>query len=200
MSDIILQGCQPIIVEGVSDQFYLNAIKNYLIRSGTISPKRELVFVPAGGVRGIGAIVSILTGKDEALPFVVLDSDSPGQDTASKLKKDLYRGANERVHLVGDLCHMDNAEVEDLLPVDLLAGVVTKYLRGPDEDFDEVVSRGQPIVPQIEAYADQNGLELEKGWKVEVAKLTKTRLLREASVVEQDVIARWTDLFTAFDG
>ena len=32
VSDIILQGCQPVIVEGASDQFYLNGIKNYLVR------------------------------------------------------------------------------------------------------------------------------------------------------------------------
>ena len=30
VSDVLLQGCQVVIVEGVSDQHYLNAIKNYL--------------------------------------------------------------------------------------------------------------------------------------------------------------------------
>ena len=33
VSDILLQGCQPIIVEGPSDQHYFNAMKLYLIRN-----------------------------------------------------------------------------------------------------------------------------------------------------------------------
>jgi predicted ATP-dependent endonuclease of OLD family len=41
ISDILLQGCRPVIVEGPSDQFYLNAIKLFLIRKGLIAPKEE---------------------------------------------------------------------------------------------------------------------------------------------------------------
>jgi predicted ATP-dependent endonuclease of OLD family len=59
VSTILLQGCQSIIVEGTSDQFYLSAIKNYLISKGSITPKRELLFVPAGGVKGITIMVPV---------------------------------------------------------------------------------------------------------------------------------------------
>lgn len=199
-SDIILQGCQPIIVEGSSDQFYLNAIKNYLIRADEINPKRELVFVPAGGVRGVSAVVSILTAKDEKLPFVVLDSDQSGQDMANKLKSGLYKGAADRILMVGDFCKMAGAEVEDLLPPDLLAAVVTRYLRGPEDDFDDVVAAGQPILPQIEEYARTNNLALEEGWKVEIAKLTKARLLRAKNPlkVPEQYASLWTHLFSKF--
>lgn len=199
-SDIILQGCQPIIVDGPSDQFYLNAIKNYLIRENQINPTRELVFVPAGGFRGVAAVVSILTGKDEALPFVLLDSDSSGQDMAKKLKSGLYQGASERIFMIGDFCAMSNSEVEDLVPPDLLAQVVTKYLRGPEEDFEDIVCRGQPILPQIEKYAVGNGLLLEEGWKVEVARLTKARILKSTKPLRdaEDYVAIWKELFSKF--
>lgn len=144
-SDSLLQGCQAVIVEGTSDQFYLNGIKNYLIKEGLITPKRELVFMPSGGVRGVPALVSILTGKDEALPYVVLDSDKPGQDFAAKLKGNLYQGAGDRLLTMETITGMPAAEVEDLLPHSLLAPIVTRLLRGPEEDFDEVVQEGQPI-------------------------------------------------------
>jgi hypothetical protein len=60
VSDILLYRCQPVIVEGPSDQIYRSAIKNYLIRKGRIKPGRELVFVPSGGVKGVAPITSII--------------------------------------------------------------------------------------------------------------------------------------------
>lgn len=197
-SDIILQGCQPIIVEGPSDQFYLNGVKNYLIRKRAISPKLELVFVPSGGVKGISAVVAILTAKDEDLPYVVLDSDRPGQDMAMRLKSGTYQGEKDRILLAGDFCGLADAEIEDLIPTSLLADVVRRYLRGRDDDFDEVVVSGKPIVPQIEAFAQNNDLELEDGWKVELAKLTKARLLKSNSKVEEADLAVWKKLFSRF--
>ena len=85
VSDILLQGCKPIIVEGPSDQIYLNAIKQVLISKNKISPKEEIVFVPAGGVKGISGVVSILGGKDGELPYVIVDSDQSGKNLINKL-------------------------------------------------------------------------------------------------------------------
>ena len=201
-SDIMFQGYQPVIVEGISDQFYLSAIKNYLIREGLISPKLELVFVPAGGVKGVTATVSILTGKDEALPYTLLDSDRAGQEMANKLRGGLYQGATERILMVGDFSQVSaDAEVEDLMPVDFLADVVTKYLRGPEDEFDDVVGGGVPIVSQIEAYAEANQIQLEDGWKVELAKRSKLKLLKSKKALPgaTDEIAAWRKLFAAFE-
>lgn len=200
-SDIMFQGYQPVIVEGTSDQFYLSAIKNYLIREGLISPKLELVFVPAGGVKGVTATVSILTGKDEALPYTLLDSDRAGQEMANKLKRGLYQGAPERVLMVSDFCQVADAEVEDLLPVTFLADVVTKYLRGPEDEFDDVVTSGSEIVSQIKAYAVANDIKLEDGWKVELAKRTKVKLLKSKKALAgaNAEITAWQKLFAAFE-
>lgn len=124
VSKTFLRGCQPVIVEGQADQTYLSAIKTYLIREGLIHPRRELVFLPAGGVRGVSAVVSIITGN-EALPHVLLDSDPPGENLAKQLRSGLYKAAPERVLMAGDLLEMAGAEVEDLLPVDLMKTVVS---------------------------------------------------------------------------
>lgn len=201
-SDIMFQGCQPVIVEGTSDQFYLSAIKNYLIREGLINPKLELLFVPAGGVKGVTAAVSILTAKDEAFPYTLLDSDRAGQEMAKKLREGLYRGATDRVLMVGDFCQVSaDAEMEDLMPVEFLADVVTKYLRGPEDDFDDVVVSGSPIVSQIEAYAEANQVQLEDGWKVELAKRTKLKLLKSKKALPgaTDETTAWQKLFAAFE-
>lgn len=96
VSDILLQGCQNIIVEGPSDQHYLNSIKSFLIKEKLLAPKQEMVFVPSGGVKGVPGVVSILSGKTEDLPYVLVDSDTSGQDTVKKLSSGLYKDQKDR--------------------------------------------------------------------------------------------------------
>ena len=97
VSDVLLQGCQPVIVEWVSDQCYLNAIKLYLIRNKKFGPKNEVVFIPSGGVKGVAGVTSIISGKNGSLPYVILDSDKSGQDAKNKLKSSLYASEEKKL-------------------------------------------------------------------------------------------------------
>lgn len=129
----------------------LSAIKNYLISKGLIKPKREILFVPAGGVKGVGAVVSLITAKDEGLPYVILDSDSSGQGMQKQLSSNLYSGATEKIIMVGDIRNLKDAEVEDLFPTGFLAKIVRRnFFRSAEDDFDEVVESDKPIVSQIQ--------------------------------------------------
>ncbi|NEU77348.1 hypothetical protein PI95_033945 [Hassallia byssoidea VB512170] len=52
----------------------------------------------------------------------------------------------------------------------LSAKIFTKrYFRATDDNFDEVVEEDKPIIPQTQELATKNGLNLEPGWKVEIA-------------------------------
>lgn len=200
VSDTLLQGCLSVIVEGPSDQHYLSAIKNVLISKGLILPNREIVFIPAGGVKGIAAVVSIITGKDQALPFVLLDGDGPGLSSARKLRDSIFESSPDHVVLVSEVIGLVGAEIEDLFSVDFLADIVTRMLPRPadlEEDFSDIVQPGIPIVSQIETYASSNGIELQKGWKVELAQRTKIQLLkgRAAKSIADDCLEVWTNLF-----
>ncbi len=180
VSDTFLQGCRPIVVEGESDQRYLSAIKSYLIANGVITPARELVFLPAGGVKGIKAVVSIVSGKDEGLCPVVVDSDEAGRNLASSLAEGLYQGSPDKIIKMQEIVGLEDAEVEDLFPMSFMAKVITRFLPKPaglEQEFEEVVREGEPIVRQVKAYAEKHGIELVIGWKVEVGKLAKARLL-----------------------
>jgi predicted ATP-dependent endonuclease of OLD family len=208
VSETLLQGCQAIVVEGPSDQHYLSAIKNYLIGRGMITPKREMIFVPAGGVKGVGAVVSMLTAKDEALPYVIFDSDTLGMNMAKQLSSNLYNGANDRIIMVGDTCAVinaegdtcavQNAEIEDLFPTDFLVKILTKlYFRDIEEEFGDVIKKGKPIVPQIQEYALKYCLSLQLGWKVEVAIRAKDRLLNNNDSMKnhESLVKIWKHLF-----
>ena len=201
VSDILLQGCQPVIVEGPSDQYYFNAIKSFLIREKKIAPKRELVFVPSGGVKGVSGVVSILGGKTEELPYVILDSDRSGSDAKKKLLSGLYKSQNERVLEVKDFLNMENSEVEDLFPYGLQEKGIDRLFRNCDEEFEDQYLNKQPIVPQIEEFAKKSNVELEKGWKVELAKAVKQRLKNKtADKIEEEYVCKWEQIFEKLNG
>lgn len=130
-------------------------------------------------MRGVSAVVTVVTGKTEELPHVILDSDKPGQEKAKNLRNDRYRAEGERILMAGDFCEKPDAEIEDLFPVAFLADMVTRFLPRQDDDFDARVVTDVPLVPQIERYAATHSIKLAEGWKVDLARQVKNRLLRD---------------------
>ena len=197
VSDILLQGCQPVIVEGPSDQHYFNAVKALLIREKKIAPNQEIVFIPSGGVKGVSGVVSILSGKTEKLPYVILDSDKSGCDAKKKLQSGLYKDCPERLLEVKNYMNKENAEVEDLFPYKLQKRGIDRLFNKLDEEyFEDKYEKEKAIIPQIEAFAKEHDILLEKGWKVEVAKATKQFLKgKDLSQIEKSYVEGWEKIF-----
>lgn len=193
----LLIGCEPVIVEGPSDQHYLTAIKTLLIGNGSLKPGREIVFPPAGGAKGIKAVASILGGRDEALPLALLDSDEQGTNFAQALRTGLYTANPERVLQVGMFVDIDGTEVEDLIPADIIVKAVDRMIREPETPFEGRHDASKPIVPQVEAWAKEGGATLEKGWKVELAKRVK-RVLLDGAPISAATLQVWQRLFESF--
>ena len=196
VSDILLQGCQPVIVEGSSDQYYLNAIKLYLIRTGKFTPNLEMVFVPTGGVKGVPGVVSIISGRNGDLPIVILDSDKSGKDAKHRLQSNLYSNAKERLLEIGEFVGFDNSEIEDIIPIELLSRQLGRLFRDiEDENFQDEYDSSQPIIPQIELFANKHNISLDVSWKVQVAEDVKKQLLKPKTIVSDDSIDKWVALF-----
>lgn len=200
ISDALLSGCTNVVVEGASDQLYLSTIKTVLIALGKIQPQRELLFLPGGGAKGVTALVPIFTGKDEAPPHVILDSDEQGLQFAKKLRDGaIYAGTNAcRIQCVGEILDtLQNAEVEDLLPFDVIVDTASRLYRGED-DFQNIAEEGKSIVPQIEQYAEAQSLRLGPGWKVDLARAVKQRLVKAPEKCPPQLVETWTKLFEPF--
>lgn len=197
VSDILLQGCQPVIVEGPSDQHYLNAIKTFLIKTKKIAPTKEIVFVPTGGVKGISGVVSILCGKNDELPYVIVDSDKSGKDAIKKLQSNLYKNAHNRIIEIQSITDLETSEVEDLLPLSVLERGINHIFNSIEEyDFSDIYENEKPIVGQIEKFADDYNVSLDKGWKVELAKSAKKILLnKKEDKIDNEYIDKWVKLF-----
>lgn len=200
VAESLLLGCQPVIVEGASDQHYLSGIKTLLIASGRLKPGRELVFPPANGTKGVKAVASIVGGRDNELPVALFDSDDQGKNTAQSLREGLYAGEANLLLEMESFTGMADSEIEDLIPAEVIARELDRWLRNSDVPFADEMQTGKPIVPQVETWAARHKIQLAKpGWKVELAKRVKQRLLAEGpEALSPDVLSRWDKLFAAF--
>lgn len=194
VSDIMLNGCQPVIVEGASDQYYLNAIKTYLIASGLFKPSKDIVFMPAGGVKGVSAIASIVSAKGE-LPYVIIDGDTSGTSFKDKLKKDLYKDEEHKLICLKDFVEgLEAVEIEDIIPFSCISKAIDRLFSNVDDfEFDEVYDSKKSLLSQIEEYARMNRVQLPKGYKVEIAKFAKQKIINMSE--KEKEVDIWIKIF-----
>lgn len=200
VAESILLGCQPVIVEGPSDQHYLSAIKQLLIASGNLKPSRELVFPPAHGAPNARSLASILSGRDEVMPTMLLDGDAAGVKMAKDLKNGPYQAQQEKVVQTDDWVGFSGSEVEDLFPPEFVAEAMDRIERRPETLFSDAVKQGHPIVPQIEKWAADAGIKLATGWKVDLAREIKQRALSKGGGYFVSSMNSWRLMFEALMG
>ncbi len=192
----LLVGCDIVIVEGVSDQFYLTMIKNHLVSKGKFKPAREMVFIPVGGARGVKPVVSIIQGAQSDLPFTLLDSDSTGKQYQTSLKNGFYSNNKDKVIETDTFADKTGSEIEDLIPLDLLIDCFDRIFRTEDCLSEEDIDANQPVVPQLEKFSEDNqlGLKDQLGWKVELSKRVKQKFKGDPP---KEVEENWVKLFEA---
>lgn len=196
VSDTLLIGCQPVLVEGVSDQIYLQQIKKYVLAEGKYKNDKEVVFIPTGGVKGMSPVVKILLGREDNLPYVIMDSDKPGKDKIKQLHNGLYAEEKEKVIPVSEFVGEGEFEIEDLMPLDELARLFAKQYRrvNSEDEFDYLYDKNAPIVNQMETFAKDNGYTLHEGWKVDLAKDFQRNFERIVTRCGDDVKDKWLKL------
>jgi len=116
------------------------------------------------------------------------------------LRNGLYAGEPDLVLEVAPFTGgMGDAEIEDLLPPDLIISQLDRWQRAAPVPFADEYKKGRSIVPQIEAWGARNGVTLARpGWKVEFAKRVKQHLLKEGhEKIEKAVLDQWEKLFDA---
>ena len=191
-SQSLLVGCDIVIVEGVADQFYLTLIKNHLISKGKFKPKKELVFIPVGGTKGVKPVVSIIQGNTNDLPITLLDSDKEGKILQDSLKKGLYSDDENKVIETDPYADKTGSEIEDLIPVQLIVDSFDYLFRGDNRINVDDIDKSIPVVPQLEKFAEDNQIKLKPGWKVEISKQVKKKFTGNSDRVIEE---KWKKLF-----
>lgn len=192
VSDTMLIGCKPIIVEGVSDQIYMTFIKRFLMKIGEFMSSDELIFMPVGGTKNIKPVVSIISGRDSDLPFVIIDNDESGQTKKKSLEKDLYANEKDKILNINDFIikATKEAEIEDFMDVLEIEESFNREFRF-EEDFVYDEDDNNSVVKQIESFCQKQDYKLCDGWKVLVAR----RYIQRNKKPSDELINKWKELF-----
>lgn len=193
ISDTMLIGTKPIIVEGISDQIYLTYIKRILLKNSMIKYEKELVFMPVDGTKNIKPVVSIITGRDEILPIILTDSDIAGKEKKKNLEKNLYSENKNKILSVKEYIHrkINEAEIEDIMDEQLLTDAFNREFHSEQEDFEFDENSQISIVQQMEKFAKENEIILDSGWKVKIAK----RYINKENIPDKEIKDKWVNLF-----
>ena len=128
--------------------------------------------------------------------MVILDSDKNGDDYKKKLEKDLYSNCAERILSIKNYTEIELSEIEDLIPYSFIQRSVERLLSTQEEDSDFVPKEGEPLLPQIEAYAQRKNIVLKQGWKVGIARtFGKTLERKQPDDIPEHYLKMWISLF-----
>ena len=158
----------------------------------------------ASGPEAIAATASIVGSKE--LPTVLLGSCTAGRQAARTLRNGLFARAKERVLDASAFADVPDAEVEDLMPRELMLPAIAFLYRTNDETlFCETYDAAQAMVPQIEAYCERQGIVLQPGWRADLALDVERRAMLKPESVPLKTMDCWQSLFeritaTEFDG
>lgn len=193
ISETLLIGCQPVLVEGISDQIYMQLIKQFTLKKGAYKNDKEIVFIPTGGVKGMSPVIKILLGRDNNLPYVILDSDRQGKQKEKQLKQGLYKDDQDKILNVSDFLGEGTWEIEDLMDKEQLARLFAKNYRrrNSEDEFDYLFDPSLPITNQMENFAKENDYDLNAGWKVDLAKDVQRNFDRIASRTNKELKEKW---------
>ncbi|MBV8490457.1 MAG: AAA family ATPase [Candidatus Eremiobacteraeota bacterium] len=194
VSHPLMRHARATIVERTSDQTYLTIAKTVLVAAGRIHPQREVVFFVSSGPEAIAATASIVGSKE--LPTVVVDSCATGRQAARTLRDGLYAGAQERILEVCEFAGASDAEIEDLMPKEWMLPAIEFLYRTNDETlFSEDYDASKPIVAQIEAYCERQGIVLPPSWRADLALDVERRAMRKPESVPPNTMDCWQHLF-----
>lgn len=92
---------------------------------------------------------------------------------------------------------MIDSEVENLIPIEIIEASLNKIFRDVEEEVClDAYDASKPLVGQIEDFATRHGIKLSEGWKVELAKQFKQRiLLKTAKPLERNILNNWKAIF-----
>jgi len=158
-----------LLVEGMSEYFYLNILSILCNAAGREGLPGDIYVTPCGGTKLVGTLASLFLGQ-EVRPVILLDADEAGRVRRDALMRELYVGYERGVLMLDTvLPGVPDCELEDLIGeavfLPMASRVAGKELKLVSADR----SKGA-LADWVEAAAKREGVTLQKGWKAEVAR------------------------------
>jgi hypothetical protein len=158
-----------VLVEGMSDYYYLHAFSAQCRASGRETVPDNIYIIPCGGTKLVGHIASLFLGQ-QVRPVVLLDGDEAGRARQNALIKELYAAHSTAILMLDDAIGRagSETEIEDILGEEILLSGVGAVVGQPVRLTTADRSAGS-LPSQIKAWAKRSNVQLPDGWKASVA-------------------------------
>ena len=193
----LFQHKQNVLVEGMSDYYYLHILSQQCKKNKLRSLPDTIYITPCGGTKNVGYMASLFLGQ-EVRPIVLLDGDDAGRVRRDALLKELYTEHGSAILMLDEAIGLNgkNVEIEDIfgetIIIDAVNSAISDKLDLNDSD------RGKGSIPsQIKHAASRQAIELPDGWKVSVAIHIVSGVAASNIVLPKQVLEAASALFGA---
>ena len=190
----LFQHAKNVLVEGMSEYFYLNFLSLLCRASGRAALPEDIYVTPCGGTSMVAKIAALFLGQ-QVRPVVLLDGDQAARIQRDNLMKELYVGHDKQILMLDSILGVANCEIEDLLGEAVILPVLNTILPQPlvITGADRV---NTGVVKHIKAAGARLGISLPEGWKAETARLLATEWsLKKPDDLSAAVLDRAATLF-----
>lgn len=194
----LFQHRRNVLVEGMSDYYYLHALSQQCRATKRDALPANIYVTACGGTKLVGQFASLFLAQ-EVRPLVLLDGDDAGRVRRDALMKELYAGHDSGILMLDEVLGRagQEVEVEDIIGEDLillsLKTVLSKALKLTEAD-----RKAGSLPTAIKAAAKRQGIELPDGWKASVAIQLVSELAEKGTVLPDAVLDQAATLFKAF--
>jgi hypothetical protein len=127
-------------------------------------------------------------------PAILLDSDDEGNARSQALLRNLYKGHDDFVILLGHVVGIPECEIEDVVGEHVLLPAVSRLI-GHALSLEAPTAQVNSLVDRIVAAAEKAGVKLPDGWKATIALQVVADWVEGRSKVPDDVMARAVAVF-----
>lgn len=165
----LFQHRRNVLVEGMSDYYYLHALSQQCAAAKRTCLSGDIYVTACGGTKLVGQFASLFLGQ-EVRPLVLLDGDDAGRIRHDALMKELYAGHDSAVLMLDEVLGRagQEVEIEDIIGEDILLPAV-KTVVGKAVKLTEADRQAGSLPSAIKAAAKRQGIDLPDGWKASVA-------------------------------
>ncbi len=193
----LFQHKKNVLVEGMSDYYYLHALSHHCSNTNRTSLPDDIYITPCGGTKMVGQIASLFLGQ-EVRPIVLLDGDHAGRVRRNALMKELYLEHGSAILMLDEALGRDGEEVEieDILGEEIMMPVVNALL-GISLELNDADRKAGSLPSQIKAASERQSIELPDGWKASVAIQLVSAWAEKRTVLPNSVLDAASLLFDA---
>ena len=191
----LFQNRKNVLVEGMTDYYYLQELSHQCAKSGLTHLPEDIYIIPCGGTKNVGIIASLFM-SEQVRPLVLLDGDESGRARKNSLIEKLYIGHDSNVLILDDILHRtgQDVEIEDLIGEQLILEGLTNVI-GNDLSIDQADASDYSLPKRIKLAAHRCEIDLPVGWKISVALNVVTRLSKNQSLLSDNTLEDADKLF-----